>query len=291
MDLGYSEGRPSFEVREMRSVAKASLFMLVATVLGVQLITLSTEGTKAQACDDGGVEGDLTGSADEAVILGRAASLCSSEVLLMTGQPESFYTYEIVCSTDRSQASIGICSATPCPTSFYALRTIHFPDGSSEPAGFRCITLDQATASPGVTAAQVFAAVRRVKLPGGEIEITPQLRGLANLESFFRLQGANQPPVDLHVGGSTVHASFRVLEYRWSFGDGRTLVTEGPGRPGLASEVRAAWPQRGRYQVEVTVMWVAQASLDGQPVGQVDDLVSQAQTTYPVAELKTVLTG
>jgi hypothetical protein len=38
----------------------------------------------------------------------------------------------------------------------------------------------------------------------------------------------------------------------------------------------------------LVVMWVAQASLDGQPVGQVDDLVAQAQTTYPVAELKTV---
>jgi hypothetical protein len=35
----------------------------------------------------------------------------------------------------------------------------------------------------------------------------------------------------------------------------------------------------------------AQASLDGRPVGQVDGLVSQAQTTYPVAEIKTVLTG
>jgi hypothetical protein len=142
-----------------------------------------------------------------------------------------------------------------------------------------------------VTAAQVFEAIRRVKLPGGEIQITPQLRGLANLESFFRLQGADQPPVDLHVGGSTVHAEFRVLEYRWSFGDGRTLVTEGPGRPGLASEVRTAWRRRGRYEVEVAVMWVAQASLDGRTVGQIDDLVSRAQTTYPVAEIETILTG
>ncbi|HEY3118938.1 MAG TPA: hypothetical protein VGK54_19520 [Chloroflexota bacterium] len=209
----------------------------------------------------------------------------------MSGDSGPYYTYEILCSTDRVQAADGVCSATPCPTSFYALRTIHFPDGSSEPAGFRCITLDQATAGPGVTAAQVFAAIRRVNLPGGEIQITPQLRGLANLESFFRLQGANQPPVDLQVGESIVHAEFRVLEYRWSFGNGRTLVTEGPGRPGLASEVRTAWLRRGRYQVEVTVMWVAQASLDGRPVGQVDDLVSQAQTTYPVAEIKTILTG
>jgi hypothetical protein len=181
---------------------------------------------------------------------------------------QPYYTYQIVCSADRVQAADGVCSATPCPTSFYALRTIHFPDGSTEPAGFRCVTLDQATASPGVTAAQVFAAIRRVKLPRGEIHITPELRGLANLESFFRLQGANQLPVDLQVGESTVHAEFRVLEYRWSFGDGRTLVTEEPGRPGLASEVRTAWPRRGHYQVEVTVMWVRRRRWMAGPSGR-----------------------
>jgi hypothetical protein len=246
---------------------------------------------KAAPCGES-VIASIYGSGDSATVSGRDYLGCTTGVTSSVGQePKPYYTYQIVCSADRVQAADGICSTTPCSTSFYALRTIHFPDGSSEPAGFRCVTLDQATASPGVTAAQVFAAIRRVKLPGGEIQITPQLRGLANLESFFRLQGATQPPVDLQVGGSTVHAEFRVLEYHWSFGDGRTLVTEGPGRPGLASEVRTAWPQRGRYQVEVTVMWVAQASLDGQPVGQVDDLVSQAQTTYPVAEIKTVLTG
>jgi hypothetical protein len=45
------------------------------------------------------------------------------------------------------------------------------------------------------------------------------------------------------------------------------------------------------YRVGVTVMWAAEAFLDGRRVGEVDDLVSQAETTYPVAELRTVLTG
>jgi hypothetical protein len=261
-------------------------------VIASALVAYGSGPVVAEPCGDSSVRGNIQGEGDRVRLsLGGSSMNCASLGEVAASTPRPYYTYEIVCSTDRSQAAFGVCSATPCPTSFYALRTIHFPDGSSEPAGFRCVTLDQATASPGVTAAEVFAAIRRVKLPGGEIQITPQLRGLANLESFFRLQGANQSPVDLQVGGSTVHAEFRVLEYRWSFGDGRTLVTEGPGRPGLASEVRTAWPRRGRYQVEVTVMWVAQASLDGQPIGQVDDLVSQAQTTYPVAELKTVLTG
>jgi hypothetical protein len=184
-----------------------------------------------------------------------------------------------------------VCSATPCRNAFFALRTIHHPDGSTAPAGFQCVTLNQATPSPGVTAAEVFAAIRRVKLPGGTIGAVPTVRGLANLDAFFFLQGATQPPVDLQVGGSLVHARFRPVEYRWAFGDGQGLVTTGPGTKGLDSQVRTAFRRRGRYRVGVTVVWTAQAFLDGRRVGQVDDLVSQAQTTYPVAEVRTILTA
>jgi hypothetical protein len=41
----------------------------------------------------------------------------------------------------------------------------------------------------------------------------------------------------------------------------------------------------------VTVVWTAAAFLEGRRVGQVDELVSRAQTTYPVAEVRTILTG
>ena len=139
--------------------------------------------------------------------------------------------------------------------------------------------------------AQVFEAVRRVRLPGGEIGVEPGVRGLANLESYFWVEGVEQPPVDLEIGGSTVHAEFRVVEYRWSFGGGEPVVTRGPGSPGLESEVRTTFRRRGVYPVEVTVMWVAEAFLDGRRVGEVDDLVSRAEISYPVAELRTVLTG
>jgi hypothetical protein len=142
-----------------------------------------------------------------------------------------------------------------------------------------------------VTAADVFAAVRRVKLPGGAIKVLPGVRGLANLPSFFSVQGVVQPPVDLRVGGSTVHARFDVVEYRWSFGDGQTLVTSGPGSAGQDSEVQATYRQRGRYTVSVQVAWKAEAFLEGGRVGEVAGLASEAAVSYPVAELRTVLTG
>ena len=267
------------------------LRLLIAGALFMH-IALSPTWAQAQSCKGQGVEGDLSGSADVAVIVGRKAPSCTSRPLDVKMQPTTYYTLELVCSTDRQAALDGVCRATPCPISlFLALRTAHFVDGRTEPAGFRCVTLEQAIATPGVTVAQVFEAVRRVRLPGGEIGAEPGVRGLANLQSFFWVEGVEQPPVDLEVGGSTVHAEFRVLEYRWSFGDGEPLVTSGPGSPGLESEVRTTFARRGFYRVGVTVMWAAEAYLDGRRVGEVDDLVSRAETTYPVAELRTVLTG
>ena len=127
-------------------------------------------------------------------------------------------------------------------------------------------------------------------MPGGEIGGSPG-RGLANLESYFWVKGAVQGPVDLRVGGSTVHAEFRVVEYQWNFGDGATLVTGGPGTPGQGSEVHATYTRRGNYTVGVRVVWSAVAFLNGSQVGQVGGLSSGTSTSYPVSEIRTVLTG
>lgn len=175
----------------------------------------------------------LYGTADVATLAGQGTSKCPSEGLSLTGvkqQLQPYFTSEIVCSTDRQAATEGLCSTTPCSNrgQFFAFRTIHRPDGSSGPAGFSCVSLEQAVATPGVAVAQVFEAVRRVRLPGGEIGVEPGVRGLANLESFFWVEGVEQSPVDLEVGGSRVHAEFRVLEYRRG-----TAGDEGAGESGV----------------------------------------------------------
>jgi hypothetical protein len=270
-------------------------FIVLACMIAVSMCTAVSSRALAEECPGGFVRSSIAGEGSR-VKLGlesRAIGCGSPSVQEISVSPQPYFTYEISCSSDRQAATAGVCSTTPCPDfrQFFAFRTIHRPDGSSGPAGFSCVTLDQAVATPGVTVAQVFEAVRRVKLPGGEIGVEPEVRGLANLESFFWVEGATQGPVELQVGGSTVRAEFRVVEYRWDFGGGEPLVTEGPGRPGLGSEVRTTFGRRGFYRVGVTVVWVAEAYLDGRRVGEVDDLVSGAETTYPVAELRTVLTG
>lgn len=270
---------------------------LVVPILLV-LITFPLEFASralAEGCTGGFVRSSIAGEGNRVRLglEGQTPGCGLSSSREINYEPQPYFTNEISCSTDRQAATEGLCSTTPCSDSgqFFAFRTIHRPDGSSGPAGFSCVSLEQAVATRGVTVAQVFEAVRRVRLPGGEIGVEPGVRGLANLQSFFWVEGVEQSPVDLGVGGSTVHAEFRVLEYRWSFGGGEPLVTRGPGSPGLESEVRTTFARRGFYRVGVTVMWAAEAYLDGRRVGEVDDLVSRAETTYPVAELRTVLTG
>jgi hypothetical protein len=273
---------------------KRALSILACAFVASTCATTIPSDVLAEQCG-GFVRSSIAGEGSRVKLgLEGAASGCkSNRIQEITHDPQPYFTYEISCSPDRRAGLEGFCSTTPCPGAgpFFAFRTIHRPDGSSAPAGFECVSLEQAVATPGVSLAQVFEAVRRVKLPGGEIGAEPEVRGLANLESFFWVEGANQPPVDLQVGGSTVHAEFRVVEYRWTFGGGETLVTEGPGEPGLESEVRTSFRRRGVYPVEVTVVWVAEAFLDGSRVGEVDDLASRAEMSYPVAELWTVLTG
>jgi hypothetical protein len=276
----------------VKTTAKGICVVYIGSLLAIIGVQLHSGTAIAAGCDEYPSFGNIAGSQDTAIISGRGAFRCdSSGSTIPTRTPQPYYTHQIVCSTNRAQAVDGVCSATPCRNSFFALRTLHNPNGTTAPAGFQCVTLAQATPAPGLTTAQVFAAIRRVKLPGGAIGAVPELRGLANLESFFYLQGATQPPVDLQVGGQVVHAEFRPVEYRWAFGDGQQLVTTGPGTPGLHSEVRSVFQRWGRYRVGVTVMWTAQAFLAGRRVGQVEELVSRAATSYPVAEIRTTLTG
>jgi hypothetical protein len=59
----------------------------IAVVMCAFLIAESSQGASAQACEGQGVEGDLTGSADTAVILGRASAICTSGTSLSPRQP------------------------------------------------------------------------------------------------------------------------------------------------------------------------------------------------------------
>jgi hypothetical protein len=263
------------------------------------------------------VEVDLAGSGDTAVVSGHATAACrsGSGSRPAGGRPGSFFTDELACSVDRARAAEGLCSATPCEGGlFFAFRTLHRPDGGTEPAGSTCVSLDRARAGPALTAADVFAAIRRVKLPPGTIRIAPSGRGLANLPTRLWLTDDVQPPVDLDLAGSVVHADFAPVSYRWTAGreDAASERTDvyrpdgpGPRASGGSTRTVAASPEpsgqdgasamvfrrHGEFVVSVVTTWSAAAYLDGRYVGEVGGLTSTARVAYPVAELRTSLSG
>jgi hypothetical protein len=247
-------------------------------------------------CPVGGVEMDLAGSGDTAVVSGRATEACNSgpRARHASGRPGPFFTDELVCSVDRARAAEGLCSTTPCMGGlFFALRTLHRTDGTTEPAGSTCVSLNQARASPTLTAADVFAAIRGIRLPPGTIRVNPSGRGLANLPTRVQLSGDAQPPVDLDLAGSVIHAEFEPVGHRWAATpaspDRGRAASYHPGGRGAAASME--FTDRGEFAISVVTTWSAAAYLDGRYVGRVDDLSSTARTTYVVAELRTSLSG
>jgi hypothetical protein len=278
-------------------------------VMAGTLAVLAGARPPGVGCPAGGVEVDLAGSGDTAVVSGHSTAACgAASGSRPAGGPRPYWTYEIACSPDKVRAAEGLCSTTPCVGGLYfALRTLHRPDGRTEAAGYSCVSLERALAGPTLTAADVFAAVRRVKLPTGAVRVTPSGRGLANLPSRLWLVGDSRPPVDLPLPGSTVHAEFQPVQYRWivapgdtgAVGSGGRLVSQRdgvgwtiPARPegsGRDGEVAMVFPGTGRFVVSVVTTWSASAFLDGRFVGQVDGLTSTARIAYPVAELRAEL--
>ena len=104
------------------------------------------------------------------------------------------YTFEILCDPESEQGPGTLCSVAPClqANQSFALRSIRSPDGQVSPAGHQCLDTTETEATPGLTFAQVFAAVRNVKLPGGKIHAAPATRGLANLNSYFWVEGTTR---------------------------------------------------------------------------------------------------
>ena len=298
-------------------------WLLAAVVALAPAIAVPPAAAAAPRCPAGGVEVDLAGSGDTAAVSGHATAACRSGARsrAASGQPGPFFTYELACSVDRARAAQGLCSTPTCTGGlFFAFRTLHRPDGGTEPAGSTCVSLAQARASPALTAADLFAAIRRVRLPPGTIHISPSGRGLANLPTRLWLVGDTQPPVDLQLAGSVIHADFQPVSFRWSARPkvavasadpyepgGRSAPSGGaPAQPGGArttprTVIASARPggrdgasamvftRRGEFVVSVVTTWSAAAFLDGRYVGQVDDLISTTSIAYPVAELRTAL--
>lgn len=122
---------------------------------------------------------------------------------------------------------------------------------------------------PQVTPGLVLQALRRVGLPGAELEIQPPNgRTLVNLDTnFFTRQGPFARSVTLL--GRRVDLRISPESYTWRFGDGVVRSTASPGAAYPHLEVTHRYLRKGRVSPSVDITYGATYRVDGgawQPV-------------------------
>ncbi len=127
-----------------------------------------------------------------------------------------------------------------------------------------------------------------------ELALVPSTRGVTGLRSFFWLR---ETPATVSAtasaGGMSVTAEAYPVTYTWSFGDGASVTTYGPGRawtknrPGSIGHL---YETKGRYEVSVEVLYEARFSVNGGPWQPLGYFSTSDQQPYPVHEVIAALT-
>ena len=129
--------------------------------------------------------------------------------------------------------------------------------------------------------------------PRPRLRFAPARRGLTGLPSFFWLAERPQPIVArAGVRGLTVTAQARPVQFIWGHGDGTDQATRGPGRrwtkqrPG---NIRHTYEGKGRYTLEVEVIWEARWRLGFGPWRSLGYFSNSSTRTYRVRSIVPVL--
>jgi hypothetical protein len=146
---------------------------------------------------------------------------------------------------------------------------------------------------PTVDPFQLALSARdRLPVPAGAIEANP-IRSLVGLPTFFWYSGYDGRPLTRTTSafGVTVEVEATPTDYRWTFGDGASLTSEGLGRPYPARSPITHTYQTARQNVTVrcrfgfAVRW----RTGGGPWAPLPPLARTASTTLEVAESQTVI--
>jgi hypothetical protein len=144
-----------------------------------------------------------------------------------------------------------------------------------------------------VEVASVLADQAIALAPDPQLKIAPGGVGLTGLESYFWLGNDLEPiTASAAVGGFTVTAEARPVQYRWDFGDDADELSFDPGRawtryhPGNIDHV---YETRGRYRVGVEAIWEARWQLNGGPWQSLGHFSTSDGRDYSVRQIVPVL--
>jgi hypothetical protein len=146
---------------------------------------------------------------------------------------------------------------------------------------------------PTVDPFQLALSARdRLPVPQGAIEANPT-RSLVGLPTFFWYSGYDGRPLTRTVSafGVSVEVEATPTDYRWAFGDGSSLISEGLGRPYPARSPITHTYQTAREEVTVHCRFgfAMRWRTGGGPWAPLPPLTRTATTTLAVAESQTVI--
>lgn len=129
--------------------------------------------------------------------------------------------------------------------------------------------------------------------PRPQLRLAPARRGLTGLPSFFWLAERPRPIVArASAGAVTVTAEARPVQFVWNYGDGNDHATRGPGRPWTRKRpgtIKHTYEGRGRYSLEVEVIWHARWRMSLGPWRSLGYFSNSASRTYRVRSMVPVL--
>jgi hypothetical protein len=110
---------------------------------------------------------------------------------------------------------------------------------------------------------QVLNESKDVVFPGLGVKVQPAGRTLVNLATIFYTDQSAVSTKTVEVLGFPVVVEASPVRYTWSFGDGKRLTTESPGRPYPAKDVTHQYLKRGDLGVFVTTHYAARFNVAG----------------------------
>ena len=148
--------------------------------------------------------------------------------------------------------------------------------------GTTCLGPEVQVPRPVVTPDLVLREVRRIGLPALQIQVQPAGATLVNFDTIFYAEP--QPFArTVQLLGYTVDVEATPAAYGWSFGDGQTATTDGPGAPYPSKDVVHSYASADvveRPSVDVT--YQIRFRVDGAEWQSIDETVTAAGPTVGV---------
>lgn len=136
----------------------------------------------------------------------------------------------------------------------------------------------------------------RLPVPSVSVKINPD-RGVVGVDSWFWIDGYNGAALTRSTDafGWLVEVEARVTRYEWSFGDGKVVTSDSPGRAyPERSQVRHVYERSSAgfadgYQVDASFAFEVRYRVDGGSWITLPGITRTSRADYPVRESQAVI--